>query len=115
MATVYIERLYHPLKFHSNSVDTNVNKTCYYKAADKFFFSLGVLTFTTHYKQLCAMAMCSIFQVQIAKMWRCFSTPKHPLVYGLVLLQPILPHKKNRLCATDSHASTSTQQSDESR
>ena len=27
------------------------------RAVDKFF-SLGVLTFTTHYKQLCAVAMC---------------------------------------------------------
>ena len=49
------------------------------KAVDKFF-SLGVLTFTTHCKQFCAVAMCYILQIQI---WGCFSTPKHPLVYGL--------------------------------
>ena len=35
------------------------------------FFSLGVLTFATHYKQLCAMAMCYIFQIQMPKI--CFS------------------------------------------
>ena len=52
------------------------------RAVDKFF-SLGVLTFTTHYKQLCAVAMCYILQIQMPKIWGCFSTPKHPLVYGL--------------------------------
>ena len=29
-------------------------------------------------------AICCILQIQMAKIWGCFSTPKHPLVYGLV-------------------------------
>ena len=52
------------------------------KAVDKLF-SLGVLTFTAHNKQLCAVAKCSILQIQMPKIWGCFSTPKHPLIYGL--------------------------------
>ena len=43
------------------------------RAVDKFF-SLGVLTFTTHHKQLCAVAMCYIIQIQTPKIWGCFST-----------------------------------------
>ena len=46
-----------------------------YRAVDKFF-SLGVLTFTTHNKQLCAVAVPNTN-------WGCF---KHPLVYGLGLM-----------------------------
>ena len=59
--------------------------TVKYRAVDKVF-SLGVLTFTTHHKQLCAVAMCYIFQIQMPKIWGCFSTPKHSLVYGLEVL-----------------------------
>ena len=33
------------------------------RAVDKFFSS-GVLTFTTHHKQLCVVAMCYILQIQ---------------------------------------------------
>ena len=56
-----------------------------HRVVDKFF-SLGVLTFTTHHKQLCAVAMCYIIQIQTPKIWGCFSTPKHPLVYGLATI-----------------------------
>ena len=45
-----------------------------------------MLTFTTHYKQLCDVAMCYILQIQMPKIWGCFSTPMHPLVYSLVLV-----------------------------
>ena len=48
------------------------------RAAHKFF-SLGVLTFAANFKQLCAMAMCYIFQIHNAK-----NLLQHPLVYGLV-------------------------------
>ena len=34
------------------------------RAVDKFF-SLGVLTFTTHHKQLCAVATCYLLQIQM--------------------------------------------------
>ena len=37
-----------------------------------------------HYICSCVLcAMCYIFQIQMPKIWGCFSTPKHPLVYGL--------------------------------
>ena len=49
------------------------------------FFSLGVLIFTPHYKHLFAVAMRYILQLQMPKIWGCFSTPKHPLVYSLVI------------------------------
>ena len=47
------------------------------------FFSLGVLTFTTYHKQLCAVRFVLHPSNTNAKNWGCFSTPKHPLVYGL--------------------------------
>ena len=47
------------------------------RAVDKFF-SLGVLAFITHYKQLCAMAMCYILQIQMPKIWGYLSTDLFP-------------------------------------
>ena len=46
------------------------------------FFSLGVLAFTTHYMQFCVVCYRLYLHIQMPKMWGCFSTPKHPLVYG---------------------------------
>ena len=50
-------------------------------AVDKFFFffffSLGLLTFATHHKQLCAVRYVLLYPSH-----RNASTPKHPLVYG---------------------------------
>ena len=68
--------------YHGSTLSTTL------RAVDKFF-SLGVLTFTAHHKQLCAVAKCYILQIQMAKIWGCFSTPKHSLVYGLDTL-PLL-------------------------
>ena len=52
-------------------------------AVDKFFFSLGMLTFTTHYKQFCGVCYVLYPSHRNAKIWGCFSTPKHLLVFGL--------------------------------
>ena len=43
MATVYIERLYCPLKFHSNNVGTSVNLTCYYTYIGLSYYIYTVL------------------------------------------------------------------------
>ena len=53
-------------------------------AIDKFF-SLGMLTFTTYHKQLCAVHYVGIPgpSHRNAKNLGYFSTPKHPLVYDL--------------------------------
>ena len=53
---------------------------CALRAKDKLKF--GGAKF--HYIRSCVLCtMCYILQIQIPKIWRCFSTPKHPLVFGL--------------------------------
>ena len=42
--------------------------------------SLGVLNFTT---ELSLASLWYILYTEMPKVWGCFSTPKHPLVYGL--------------------------------
>ena len=52
-------------------------------------------------------AICCILQIQMAKIWGCFSTPKHPLVYGLdmsvewvVLFYPVVLEVLQELVST---------------
>ena len=58
-----------------------------YMPVDKFFFCLGVLTFTTHHKQFGAVHYVLYpLHTNAQKFGGCFSTPNHPLVYGLELV-----------------------------
>ena len=52
-------------------------------AVDKFF-SLGVLTFTTHHKQLCAVCYVLYSSHTNAKNFEMLQHHMHLLVYGLV-------------------------------
>ena len=74
-----------PLLVGGGSGDETIVERLHCSMAIDKFFSLGMLAFTTHHNCSCVLcAMCYSLHIDIAKIWGCFSTPKHPLVYGLV-------------------------------
>ena len=61
------------------------------------FFTLGMLTFYTHHRQLCAVR-CVLYSYPSHKNMGC---PKHPLVYGFDFIKVL---KERRPCKQESTA-----------